>query len=111
MNNKVIIPLILAAVVTIIIFLSSIYSLTPSSKGVIYQTNIVHCFCGGCCVGCPGDCNNVGTPFLIYYWGQNGLSNKVISEFSPIGALINLIIWAVLMFIIYKFIWKRLNKH
>ena len=65
-NKNLIISIILAIIVTAIILFS------PLSL-----SSMVQCFCGGCCVGCPGDCNTIGAPFAYYYWGVNGILAKL----------------------------------
>jgi len=106
-NKNMVISLVLAVIITITIFLFPM-SLTTTDKGVIVTTSSMgNCLCGGCCVGCPGACNTIGTPFLLYYWGFNGLAKRSISELSILGLVIDLLVWLLLMFIIYKFVFKR----
>jgi hypothetical protein len=95
-NKNLIISLVVAIIVTAIIFLS------PLSF-----SSTVHCLCGGCCVGCPGDCNTIGAPFVYYYWGVNGLSSEVVNQISTFGIIADIIIWGILMFLIYRFIYKK----
>ncbi|PIP28015.1 MAG: hypothetical protein COX29_03410 [Candidatus Moranbacteria bacterium CG23_combo_of_CG06-09_8_20_14_all_35_22] len=97
MNNKnLIISIFIAVIVTVIIFLSP-----------ISLSNMVHCQCGGCCVGCPGDCNTKGAPFAYYYWGVNGMDGEVVNQISTFGIIADTIIWGIFMFFIYKFIYKK----
>lgn len=98
MNKKLILSIILGIIVTAIIFLSPI-SLSSMMK----------CFCGGCCVGCPGDCNAIGAPFALYYWGVNGISGGVVNQLSVFGLIADIIVWGILMFLIYRFIYKKKN--
>ena len=95
-NKKLIISIVVAIIVTAIIFLS------PLSL-----SSMVHCKCGGCCVGCPGDCNTMGAPFAYYYWGVNGISGEVVNQISTFGIIADIIIWGILMFLIYRFIYKK----
>ena len=95
-NKNLIISIIVAVIVTAIIFL------LPFSL-----SSMVHCGCGGCCVGCPGDCNTIGAPFAYYYWGVNGLSGEVVNQISTFGIIADIIIWGILMFLIHRFIYKR----
>ena len=95
-NKKLIISIVLAIIVTAII------SLLPLSS-----SSMVHCLCGGCCVGCPGDCNTIGAPFAYYYWGVNDLSGEVVNQISIFGIIVDIIILGILMFLIYKFIYKK----
>ncbi|MBN1969287.1 MAG: hypothetical protein JW870_07960 [Candidatus Delongbacteria bacterium] len=95
-NKNLIISIVVTVIVTAIIFLS------PLSL-----SNMVHCNCGGCCIGCPGDCNTIGAPFAYYYWGVNGISGEVINQISTFGIIADIVIWGILMFLIYRFIYKK----
>jgi len=98
-NKKLIISIVVAIIVTAIIFLSPV-SLTENSFGI-------YCECGGCCVGCPGDCNTIGAPFAYYYWGVNDMSGEVVNQISTLGIIVDIIIGGILMFLIYRFIYKK----
>ena len=95
-NKRLIISIIVAILVTAIIFLSP-----------ISLSNLVQCECGGCCVGCPGDCSSIGAPFAIYYWGVNGASGVVVNQIYISGLVADILVWAVLMFLIYRFVYKK----
>lgn len=84
--------ILLAIIVTAIIFLSP---LSFSRR---------HCECGGCCIGCPGDCNAIGAPFALYYWGANGLSGEIVNQLSAFGLLADVIAWGTLMFLIHRYV-------
>jgi hypothetical protein len=95
-NKKLLISIVVAIIITAIIFLLP-----------ISLSNMTHCKCGGCCINCPGDCNTIGTPFALYYWGVNGLSGEVVNQMYVFGLIADIIIWLILMFVIYRFIYKR----
>jgi hypothetical protein len=98
-SKNLIISIAIAIIVTAIIFLS------PFSLSKLLERG--HCECGGCCIGCPGDCNTIGTPFEYYYWGVNGVSGEVVNQISTFGIIIDVIIWGILMLLVYRFIYKR----
>ena len=95
-DKKLAISIVVAIIVTVII------SLSPLSL-----SSTIHCWCGGCCVGCPGDCNTIGAPFAYYYWGVNNLSGEVINQISIFGIIIDIIIEGFLILLIYRFIYKK----
>lgn len=95
-DKKLVISIVLAIIVTAVIFLF------PTSL-----SNIVHCGCGGCCVGCPGDCDTIGTPFAHYYWGVNGMTGEIVNHLSTFGLIADIIVWTILMFLVYRFIYKK----
>jgi hypothetical protein len=99
MAKKLIIAIVVAIIVTAIIFLSPLSLSKLSIRG--------HCECGGCCVGCPGDCNTIGAPFEYYYWGVNGMSGEVVNQISTFGIIADIILWGILMFLIHRFIYKK----
>jgi hypothetical protein len=95
-DKKLIISIIVAIIVTAILFLLP-----------ISLSSMAHCKCGGCCTGCPGDCNTIGAPFALYYGGVNRISGEIVSQISPFGLIADIIAWGILMFLIYKFIYKK----
>jgi|GEM_PF-2746655 hypothetical protein len=95
-NKKLIVSIVVAIIVTAIIFLSPL-SLSSTE----------HCFCGGCCIGCPGDCNTIGAPFAYYYWGVNDITDDIVNQISTFGIIVDIIIFGILMFLIYRFIYKK----
>jgi hypothetical protein len=95
-NKKLMISIVLWVIISAIIFLSP-----------ISLSNLVKCKCGGCCIDCPGDCNSIGTPFAIYYWGTNNLSGEVVNQLFLFGLIADIIVWGILMFLIYRFIYKK----
>ena len=68
-----------------------------------------HCDCGGCCAGCPGDCNRIDLPFTIYYWGVNELTYEPLSQFTPTGLISNLVFWLIVLSFGYWFILRKKN--
>ena len=97
-NKRIVISIILAISLTI---LAIVLNFMPS-----IPTHEV-CDCGGCCVGCPGDCNAIGLPFMVYYEGVNDISKEEVNQLFIPGILTNIIVWAILMFLIYKFVYKK----
>jgi len=95
MNNKTKIKLI------ILVFMIMIILFSPVSLAIL-----VKCLCGGCCVGCPGDCNTIGAPFAYYYWGTNVMSGEVVKQISVFGAIVDGIIIGFLAFFVYKLLYK-----
>jgi hypothetical protein len=49
----------------------------------------------------------MGAPFAYYYWGVNGLSGEVVNQISTFGIIADIIILGILMFLIYRFIYKK----
>ena len=98
-NKKLIISIVLAIIVTLIIFLS------PLSLHHLGVFGI--CKCGGCCIGCPDACSSIGFPMPMFYWGVNGLSSEVVNQISTFGIIADVVIWGILMFLIYRFIYKK----
>jgi hypothetical protein len=85
--------------ISILIFLNNFGSLS---------TYLGHCKCGGCCKGCPGDCDfAIGFPFTYYYSGQNNLSYESISEISKFGIVADIIIWITSIIVLYFLINKK----
>jgi hypothetical protein len=98
MDKKTLTPVVLAIIATAVIFLF------PWS----FSTMVGHCLCGGCCVGCPGDCEfTMGTPITYYYAGVNGLSGEVVNQFSFSGFITDAILWGILMFLLYRFVCRK----
>lgn len=98
MNKKIFISIVAATIVTAIILLSPIS---------ITNLKVFACLCGGCCIGCPADCNTIGTPIAYSYWGINKISGEVVNQISTFGIITDIFIWIILMFLIYKFIYKK----
>ncbi|NYZ79179.1 hypothetical protein H0N99_03450 [Candidatus Micrarchaeota archaeon] len=67
------------------------------------------CFCGGCCLACPGNCNVIGMPFAWYYWGWNSFRGPV-GEISWVGLVIDIVVWFVVMLLIHKYVYKKGSK-
>lgn len=93
MNKKALFFIILGVTVILVILIA------PRSL-----SNLVHCRCGGCCTGCPGDCNTIGAPFAYYYYGINGISQEKINKINIPGIILDGIILAVLIAIIYRIV-------
>jgi len=95
-RDKSFIPLAIAAVITAIMLLSPISLMSD-----------MHCECGGCCSGCPGDCTAFGAPLPLYYFGTNDITGVETNEFFIPGAIVNFVVWIVLMATVRKFVCKR----
>ncbi len=96
MADQKVISIVLWVLIIVIVFLSP-----------ISLSNMAKCFCGGCCKGCPGDCNSIGAPFAIYYWGVNNISGETVNEFSIPGFIIDLVVVGFLAFLVYKKVYKK----
>jgi hypothetical protein len=98
-----IVAIVLVLVVTSFIFLFWRWDLLGSAGNL-------QCLCGGCCLGCPGDCElNVGFPVIYYASGFNEFEGNV-RLFSFSGLIVDVAVWAILLFLIYRFIYKRRAK-
>lgn len=91
--------IITAVLITIFVFLNTIWSLSSFFK----------CLCGGCCIGCPGDCNTIGFPLAYYYWGTNWISGDYVSEFSFPNIMVDIVVWIISLALVSLYYFKT-NK-
>lgn len=96
MASKSVVAIILAILVTLIIFLSP-----------ISFSSFITCKCGGCCEGCPGDCEALGTPLAYFYWGENKTTGDVVSKFSVLGLSVDLVVLFLVLVIGYRIYFKK----